>query len=375
MKDAGEALLEITAAVVRGPGDPFTIEGLKLEAPRADEVLVRVVASGMCHTDLKTRDSPTLPRPIVLGHEGAGVVERIGADVRKLAVGDHVVLTFMWCGRCPSCLKGQPAYCEKVMPLCFGGAREDGSTSLHDAAGPVHDHFFGQSSFATYALASERNAIKVPRDAPLELLGPLGCGLPTGAGSVINALKVGAGQSLAVFGAGAVGMAAIMAGKVVGATTIVAVDLVPERLALALELGATHAVNASDAGLVDAVRSTTGGRGVDFSLDATGTDKALDPAIRVLAVHGVCGFVGGAPAGARVAIEPGWLMLGGRSVRGILQGDAVPDQFIPALIELHRQGRFPFDRLVRVYELSEINQAAHDSETGKTIKPVLRMPR
>ena len=368
-------LLDITAAVVRGAGEPFSIEALKLEPPRPDEVLVRIVAAGMCHTDLKTRDSPSLPRPIVLGHEGAGVVERVGADVRKLAAGDHVVLTFMSCGRCAPCLRGESSYCEKVLPLCFGGAREDGSTSMHDAAGPVHDHFFGQSSFATYALASERNAIKVPKDAPLELLGPLGCGLPTGAGSVINALKVGVGQSLAVFGAGAVGMAAIMAGRVVGATTIIAVDLVDARLALARELGATHAVNAGDPDLVAKVRAITGGGGVDFSLDATGSDRALDPAIRVLGVRGVCGFVGGAPAGTRIPIEPGWLMLGGRSIRGILQGDAVPDQFIPALIELHRQGRFPFDRLVRVYELSEINQAAHDSETGETIKPVLRMPR
>ncbi len=369
------SLMDITAAVARAPGEAFRIEQLKLEAPRADEVLVRIVAAGMCHTDLMARDAPHLPHPIVLGHEGAGVVEAVGSAVRKLEPGDHVVLTFMFCGRCPSCQKGEPSYCEKIMPLCFGGAREDGSTSVHDHAGPLHNHFFGQSSFATYALASERNAIKVPRDAPLELLGPLGCGLPTGAGSVINALKVGVGQSLAVFGAGAVGMAAIMAGRIVGATTIVAVDLVDARLQLALELGATHVINAGTPGLVEAVRAVTGGRGMDFSLDATGTDKAIGAAIAVLGQRGTCGFVGGAQPGATTPLDLGWLMGGGRAVRGILEGDAVPDQFIPALIELHRQGRFPFDRLVKVYELSEINQAAHDSETGATIKPVIRMPK
>jgi aryl-alcohol dehydrogenase len=368
-------MIDITAAVARAPGEAFRIERLKLEPPRSDEVLVRVVASGMCHTDLMARDAPHLPHPIVLGHEGAGVVEAVGAEVKKLQVGDHVVLTFMFCGRCAMCLKGEPSYCEKIMPLCFGGAREDGSTSVHDADGPLHDHFFGQSSFATFALASERNAIKVPKDAPLELLGPLGCGLPTGAGSVINAMKVGVGQSLAVFGAGAVGMGAIMAARVVGATTIVAVDRVDARLDLARELGATHTVNVRDGDVVEAVRAVTGGRGVDFSLDATGTDKAIDAAIKVLGVRGTCGFVGGAQPGASTALDLGFLMSAGRSVRGILEGDAVPDQFIPALIELNRQGRFPFERLVKVYELDQINQAAHDSETGSTIKPVIRMPR
>jgi aryl-alcohol dehydrogenase len=364
----------ITAAVSRAPGEPFRIEQVTLGPPRADEVLVRVVASGMCHTDLMARDAPHLPHPIVLGHEGAGVVEKVGAAVRKLQPGDHVVLTFMSCGRCPFCLRGEPSYCERIMPLCFGGAREDGSTSTTGAEGPLHDHFFGQSSFAAYALASERNAIKVPRDAPLELLGPLGCGLPTGAGAVINALKVGVGQSLAVFGAGAVGMAAIMAGRVVGATVIVAVDLVPARLELARELGATHAFDARDPELVDKVKALTGGRGMDFSLDATGTDKAMPAAMAVLAQRGTCGFVGGAPPGTRFQLDASWLMAGGRAVRGILEGDAVPDQFIPALIELNRQGRFPFEKLVKVYDLKDINQAAHDSETGAVIKPVLRMP-
>jgi len=177
-----------------------------------------------------------------------------------------------------------------------------------------------------------------------------------------------------VFGTGAVGMAAVMAGRIVGATTIIAVDLVDSRLELARELGATHTVNARSGDVVEQVKGITGGKGVDFSLDATGTDKAIAAAMQVLGVRGTCGFVGGAPPGATAALDLGWLMSAGRSVRGILEGDAVPDQFIPALIELNRQGRFPFERLVKVYELAEINQAAHDSETGKVIKPVLRMP-
>jgi len=367
-------LIDITAAVSRQPDAPFSIERLKLEPPRPDEVLVRIVAAGMCHTDLMAKDSAAITHPMVLGHEGAGVVERVGSAVRTLQPGDHVVLTFMFCGHCSRCLRGEPSYCELIMPLCFGGAREDGSTSTHGAEGPIHDHFFGQSSFATYALASERNAIKVPKDAPLEMLGPFGCGLPTGAGAVINALKVGVGQSLAVFGAGAVGMAAIMAAKVVGATTVVAIDLVDSRLELAKELGATDVVNGRAPDLVEQVMAATAGRGVDFSLDATGTDKVMPMAMKVLGRRGTCGFVGGAPAGATATVDLAWLMTEGRSLRGILEGDAVPETFIPALIELHRQGRFPFEKLVKVYELSEINQAAHDSESGKVIKPVIRMP-
>ncbi|MEJ0025040.1 MAG: NAD(P)-dependent alcohol dehydrogenase [Rhizomicrobium sp.] len=367
-------LLGITAAVARRPNEPFSIEQLTLEPPRPDEVLVRIVAAGMCHTDLMAKDTAQMPHPMVLGHEGAGVVERVGSAVRTLRPGDHVVLTFMFCGHCSRCLRGEPSYCESIMPLCFGGAREDGSTATQDAHGPVHDHFFGQSSFATYALASERNAIKVPNDAPLELLGPFGCGLPTGAGAVINALKVGVGQSLAVFGAGAVGMAAIMAAKIVGATTIVAVDLVDSRLELARELGATDVVNGHAPDRVERVMAATSGKGVDFALDATGTDKVMPMAMQVLAHRGTCGFVGGAAPGATTAVDLGWLMTGGRTLRGILEGDAVPDRFIPALIELHRQGRFPFEKLVKVYELADINQAARDSESGKTIKPVIRMP-
>src|SRR6202158_3317508 len=203
---------QIRAAVVREKGGPFSIETLSLESPRRDEVLVKVVATGLCHTDMVARDKGyPVPHPIVLGHEGAGIVESVGADVVKVAPGDSGVLTFLTCGRCKPCCSGRMANCEKTFPLSFGGARLDGSTATLDAHGEkVHDHFFGQSSFATYALANERHVVRVSLDVPLERLGPLGCGIQTGAGAVMNALKVRPGTSFASFSAGAVRCSALM---------------------------------------------------------------------------------------------------------------------------------------------------------------------
>ncbi len=362
------------AAVVRDKGGPFQIETLTVDEPRDDEVLVRIVATGMCHTDIVIRDQVyPVPLPIVLGHEGAGIVERVGSAVRKVAPGDHVVLSFMSCGHCARCAMGQPAYCERGHPLCFGGTREDGSTAMRDGRlEPVHDHFFGQSSFGTYALANERTVVKVPKDLPLERLGPLGCGIQTGAGSIMNALKIGAGASFAAFGSGSVGLSAVMAARIVGATTIIAVDVVASRLALAKELGATHTVNAADADPVSEIGGITNG-GVDFTLESTGCPEVVRQAIDVLGTRGTCGIVGAAPIGTTASFDMGGLMSPGKSIRGIIQGDSVPELFIPQLIELHRQGRFPFDRLLKFYSFDDINQAAADSEAGTTIKPVLRM--
>jgi aryl-alcohol dehydrogenase len=252
---------QIKAAVVREKGGPFSIETLSLESPRRDEVLVKVVATGLCHTDMVARDKVyPVPHPIVLGHEGAGIVESVGADVVKVAPGDSVVLTYLTCGRCKPCRLGRTAHCEKTFPLCFGGARLDGSTATFDGQGEkVHDHFFGQSSFATYALANERNVVKVSSDVPLERLGPLGCGIQTGAGAVMNALNVRPGTSFASFSVGAVGCSAIMAARAVGATTIIAIDIVPSRLEMAKELGATHAINSKQTNPVEAIRDITGG--------------------------------------------------------------------------------------------------------------------
>jgi aryl-alcohol dehydrogenase len=365
---------QIKAAVVREKGGPFSIETLSLEGPRRDEVLVKVVATGMCHTDMVARDKVyPVPHPIVLGHEGAGIVESVGADVFKVAPGDSVVLTFPSCGRCKPCRLGRIAHCEKTFPLSFGGARLDGSTATVDGQGEkVHDHFFAQSSFATYALATERNVVKVSSDVPLERLGPLGCGIQTGAGAVMNALNVRPGTSFASFSVGAVGCSAIMAARAVGATTIVAIDIVPSRLEVAKELGATHVIDSKQTNPVEAIRDITDG-GVDYSLEASGNPRALHQAIEALGSLGTCGIVGAAPMGTEVSFDVNNLMIHGKRIRGILEGEGVPDIFIPQLIELNAQGRFPFEKLTKFYSLDQINQAAKDSENGSTIKPIIRL--
>ncbi|MFD9665062.1 NAD(P)-dependent alcohol dehydrogenase [Rhodococcus sp. NPDC059968] len=371
----GAGTERITAAVVREKNGDFIIETLERESDlRLDEVLVRVVATGLCQTDVHVRDQnlPT-PLPAVLGHEGSGVVEAVGAAVQTVAPGDHVTMSYQSCGHCRSCLTGYPAYCERSFPLNFGGARADGTNALRDDAGhEIHGHFFGQSSFATHAVATERNVVKVPVDAPLELLGPLGCGIQTGAGAIMNSLAVPAGASVVVFGAGAVGLSAIMAAHAVGASPIIAVDVVDERLILAEELGATHTVNARTADVSASVRDIAPG-GVDFALEITGRPSMLTLAVDVLAPLGTAGLIGGAPAGTQAPVDMNTL-LGGRTVRGIAQGDSIPQLFIPELIKMHQAGRFPFDRLVTFYDFADINTAVADTQSGKAIKPILRIP-
>ena len=365
---------EITAAVVRGKEQPFVIEQATLRGVQDDEVRVKVVAAGLCHTDLIVRDQYyPVPLPAVLGHEGAGIVEAVGPNVKALQVGDHVVLTYGACGHCNPCRGGHGANCRDFFALNFGGDDGHGHTAITDAHGqPLHDHFFAQSSFATYALAREINAIKVPDDAPLELLGPLGCGIQTGAGAVLNALQVRSGSSFASYGAGAVGLSAVMAAKVARATTIIAIDVVPSRLELALELGATHVVNSRETDVVEAVRAITGG-GADYALESTGRPEVLSAGIEALGGRGMMGVVGAPKLGTTASFDVNNLLLGGRSIRGIVEGDSVPQVFIPQLVALFQQGRFPFDKLVKFYPLEQINQAAEDSTRGITLKPILRI--
>lgn len=364
----------VQAAVLWAPNTPMTHETLDLGPLRADEILVRLVATGICHTDISVMKRPfQVPQPIVLGHEGAGIVEAVGAGVTQVRPGDSVVMSYNSCGHCASCLDHAPTYCHDFQATNFLGQRADGTTALSRQGQPVRHAFFGQSSFASHSVCTERNVVKVPADLPLEVLGPLGCGIQTGAGAVINVLKPGFGQSLAVFGAGSVGMAAIMAARTLGVGTVIAIDLVEQRLALARELGATHVIDPGQTPDVPArIREITGA-GVDFSLDTTAVMKVLRQAVDSLAPRGMCGFVGGAAVGSELALDVRDVMSKGKTVRGIVEGDANPQVFFPAMIEMYRQGRFPFDKLIRFYPFDRLNEAIADSESGRVVKPVVRM--
>jgi aryl-alcohol dehydrogenase len=359
--------MKIKAAIITEKSGPFIFREVEIDEPRDDEVLVKVVATGICQTDAHIREqSYQTPLPIILGHEGAGIVVKVGRQVKNIVPGDHVVMSYPYCGHCSQCLSGRESYCLHGFELSFGGHRLDGSNAIHD---DIHGHFFGQSSFASCAMTNERNLVKVSQDIPLELLGPLGCGIQTGAGAVLNALKIPAGSSIAIFGTGSVGLAAIMAAKIAGATKIIAVDISKERLDLAAELGATHIINGRQEDTRQRIMALLP-HGVDYVVEVTAQPQMLSLAVDVLAMPGQVALVGGPPEGTQVSIDMNRL-LNGRIVRGVIQGDSVPQIFLPQLIEFYQAGQFPFDRLISFYSFDEIEEAFSDIRSGKTIKPVL----
>lgn len=365
-------MAQTQAAVVDKPGDPFVIQEITLDDPRPHEVVVRMVAAGLCHTDLSVRaGSLPFPLPGVLGHEGAGIVESTGSAVTRVAAGDHVVLTFTSCGRCGRCRNGHPAYCDTWLQAnLIGGLRDDGSHTLRRAGSGISGRFFGQSSFATRALVDERSLVKVDADAPLDVLAPLGCGIQTGAGAVLNVLEPAYGSSIAVFGAGAVGLAAVIAATWSNAGQIIAIDLVEHRLELAAELGATHTINATDHDVAAVIGELTGGRGVDNTVESTGNTGVLRTAVDILAARGSCAVIGAPPFGAEVALDVNWL-LQGRRVIGVTEGDSEPETLIPFLVRQHREGRLPLEKMITAYGLADINTAAEAIHSGQVIKPVL----
>jgi aryl-alcohol dehydrogenase len=376
--ERGSAEMQVAAAVVAERGAPFRLETVDLGAPQADEVLVQIIATGMCHTDLHARDGyfADLPYPAVFGHEGAGIIAEIGGGVQDLAVGDPVVISFPWCGACEPCRLDRPAYCTHARALKSSGRRADGSTPISRNGTPVYSCFFQQSSFATYAVTPAKDVVGIRRDAPIELLGPLGCGLQTGAGAVFNVMAPLPGQSFAVFGVGGVGLAGVMAARIAGCDPIIAVDLHPHRLALARELGATHVLESPGtsnlAETLGEIRRLTGG-GAHFALETSAVPAVFRLAVDALRALGTCVLVGSARAGTEASFEMPVLQ-GGRTVRGVIQGDSRPRAFIPRLVDLFMAGQFPIDRLVTRYEFGDINRAAADAISGITIKPVLRQP-
>ncbi|MFJ8760016.1 NAD(P)-dependent alcohol dehydrogenase [Streptomyces cyaneofuscatus] len=356
------------AAVLRSYEEPFALEEVILSSGTAEgEILVRIAGCGMCRTDLAVRRSAgRSPLPAVLGHEGSGVVVETGGPDTGLAVGDHVVLSFDSCGHCRSCLGAAPAYCDRFAPLNLFGGRPENAARFTDAAGgALAPRWFGQSSFAAYAVVPARNAVRVDPSLPIALLGPLGCGFLTGAGAVLNSFGAGPGDTVAVFGAGAVGLAAVMAATAAGAVAV-AVDRHSERLALAEKLDAVP-VHSDSADLPGRIRRLTDG-GARYALDTTGSARLINDALRALRPRGHLGLV--ARLHTALPLEVGTLDQG-RRISHICEGDAVPGLLIPRLTGLWQAGRFPFDQLIRTYPLADINEAERDCEAGLVVKPVL----
>lgn len=364
--------MKTLAAVAEDAAGPFRLQTLEIDEPRADEIRVRIAGVGVCHTDLVFKSAVAgFPFPAVFGHEGSGIVEAVGANVTKVRPGDTVVMTFRSCGKCDRCTDGDAAYCRTMPALNYTGRRPDGSCALHGESTDVSSNFFGQSSFASFAITYERNVVKVDPDLPLEILGPLGCGVQTGAGAVIRSLNARPGSSILITGGGSVGLSAVMGAAISGCSIIILVEPQEARRALAAEFGATHVIDPSASSNLSGDVRRISPFGVDLALDTTGIPSVQSAALASLGSKGVLGLVGVSASGTPLPGDVNGVMTFGQSVRGIIEGDSDPDSFIPELIKHFRVGRLPFDRMVRTYPLSRINDAIADQHAGICVKPVL----
>lgn len=364
--------MQISAAVINDIGGPFTIASVDLGDPAPDEVLVEVAGVGLCHTDIAVKEGHLpFPLPGVLGHEGSGTVIAVGTGVTSLAVGDRVAMSFNSCAGCPRCARGEPAYCHNFLEYNFGGARSDGSSGIADGDTPFGSNFFGQSSLASHALAHERNVVKLPDSADVELVGPLGCGVQTGAGAIMNSLNVEPGSSVVIAGGGAVGLSGLMAAVVRDATVAIVIEPHASRRALATELGATHVIDPAAGPVTDQIREIIPA-GADYALDTTALTPVVESLLGSLGMRGALGMLG-VPADPSVTFSVGLLQPGllGLTIRGIVEGDADPKVFIPELLDLHEKGRFPFERLITTMPLAKINDAVAALHQGEAIKVVL----
>jgi aryl-alcohol dehydrogenase len=361
--------MQTRAAVVEGQGQQFTMTDVELEAPRDDEVLVRMVATGLCHTDITMGHFlPPEMFPNVFGHEGAGVVEEVGPGVQGLEPGDHVVMSFRSCRDCVRCRAGLVGYCDQTLLLNYMGLRMDGSMSISRDGAPVFGNFFGQSSLAAHALAYADNCVKVDPELDLTLLAPYGCGFQTGAGTVLNVIKPAKDDSLVVYGVGAVGLAAVAAAAAEGVASIIAVDPLAGRREVAERFGATTVDPTQVESVVDRVKDLTGG-GAAYGIDTTAIPEVVKQAQQSLAVRGTLVVLGlGAEEYALDAID---LLQGGKTVRSSIEGDSDPQEMVPRLIGMRAAGTFSMDDLVRTYPAEQINQAVADVTSGAVVKPVL----
>jgi aryl-alcohol dehydrogenase len=359
--------MKTTVTIVNQPGGDFSLEEVDIDDPRDDEILVRIVAAGLCHTDIHLKDVlPDVTFPRVLGHEGAGVVEAVGAGVDGVEVGDHVVLSFRSCRACGNCADGMVGYCDAGALLNYMGMRTDGSTTYNRGGSPVYGNFFGQSSLSKHAIAYADNCVVIDKSVDLTKVAPYGCGFQTGAGTVLNVLKPEPADSLVVYGVGAVGLAALAAAKHLGVGTVVAVDPLQSRRDAAAGYGAVG-VDPTDSDVVGKVKELTGG-GATYAIDTTGISPVVKQAQLSLRSRGTLVALGlGAEEYTIDALD---LLSSGKIIRSTIEGDSDPQEMVPRLIGLNAAGEFDVDDLIATYPFTEINTAVADVLAGKVVKPV-----
>ena len=365
--------MKARGAVLFEPGKPLEICDVDVAPPRAGEVLVRMAAAGVCHTDLHVMQGKfSAPLPAVLGHEGAGVVAEVGAGVNTLRTGDTVVpLWRLSCGKCEYCRRGRPALCPEGSRVRNTGRLPDGTSRL-SVDGKEVKHYAGVSTFCEYSVIPEAALLKLEAGVPLDRAALLGCAVVTGVGAVTNAARVQPGDTVAVFGAGGVGLNVIQGAASAGAATLVAVDVHRSKLELALRFGATHTVDASAQNPVDAVRSLTNGRGVDHAFDCVGSAATVRQAFDVLARTGKLIALGISPAGAEVSLPLGPIVFEERQVLGSFYGSGQPREDIPRLAAMYRQGRLKLDELLtHRYPLEQINEAYAALDRGEVARSVI----
>jgi len=361
------------AAVLYEVGQPLRVEDVDLDGPRDGEVLVRIGAAGVCHSDYHfMKGDLSIGLPCVLGHEGAGVVEEVGRGVASVKPGDHVVLLFRPnCGHCEFCSQGRPALCWMAGQLRNTGRLLDGTSRLSSAGAEIK-HFLGVSCFAERTVVPEQGVVPIPEDVPMEVAALVGCAVMTGVGAVMNTAHVTPGAAVLVVGAGGVGLNCVMGAALVGAHPIIVADLIDAKLETAMDFGATHAVNVRTRDLVEAVRELTNGEGVDYYFEAIGSPTAMTQAFQSLRRGGVATAVGIAPAGSELSINAGELVYQEKTLKGSYYGSTRPQADMPRLLQLYRAGRLPIDRLIsRRYPLEQVNEAYDALIAGEVARSVL----
>lgn len=368
----GALRLQITAALTAAVDSPFRVLELDLDEPRDDEVLIRIEASGVCASDAHTRSGriPS-PLPCVLGHEGAGIVERVGSRVTHVAPGDHVALSWMpSCGTCRHCVTGRPVLCTQAAPHMLAGTLLDGTSRLRDGDDPVF-HYSFLSTFASHAVVPGASAIRIDPEVPFGVAAITGCAILTGFGAAVNRAKVAPGSSVLVFGAGGVGLSAVMGAQLSGAAQIIVVDPIEEKRAQARSFGATATIDAHD-DVVGIVRSLTDGDGVDVAIDAVGAPPVLGQAFDATVRGGTIVCVGVPGADARPSLPGPDLVRHEKIVTGTLYGSSRPSVDVPRVLSLYRRGLLPLDRLVsKAYVLDDIDAAFTDLEAGRLNRGLL----